>query len=152
MSGGDGKAWEDKFKRLAEKAGCSVVRFHDTLYKYKDVDNPADFVISRSDKDPAILVELKSCEKTSFSFSKFPQFDRLLKLVNFRSYLIIWFREYKKILAFEVFSLDKDRKEGVKSINPDKLEKLKHSRAIDLCGVFNIVNPKKLEVNRLWEK
>lgn len=147
-----GKEFEDLFKTLAENAGVSVVRFHDTLYKYKDVKNPCDFVISRSTEEPSILIECKATEKSSFSLSKFTQYDDLLELKNFTSYLVIWFVEYKKVLAFSLEDVVKLKERNVKSINPTKLGNISYVNPIDICNIFYRIKPGIMEVEKLWKR
>lgn len=151
MGAYDGKAWEDKFKQLVEKAGCDVVRFHDVTLGYKNIDSPCDFVIALESNLPPVLIETKVCQQSSFKV-EFRQLDRLLALNKFTSFVVIWFTEYKKILAFDIIEMGKLRDQGVKSINPNKIENYKDIRAIELCSVFYNVNPKELEVQKLWKE
>ena len=149
-----GKGFEEIFNTLATKEGVDVVRFYDTLYQYKDVNNSCDFVISLDKDLPALLVETKVCQSSSISIdSKIKQLDRLLSLKKFRSFVVVWFVKYKKVLAFEPEQIDQLRKRGIKSINPSKLENI-NIEYIELASVlnFNRTNPKKLEVKRLWQK
>lgn len=144
----DGKAFEAHFERICFESGINIVRFYDVTNGYKKIDNPADFVISRSKSEPSILVECKAVNsKKSFSVN-FRQLDRLLKLPNFKSVVVIWFVQTKQILAFTAREMGRLRGLGVKSVNPGKLEGLEY---IDLNPVYKRINPEKLEVCRLWE-
>ena len=147
MASTDGKAWENTFEKLVTKTGCNCVRFYDTMYNYKDVKNACDFVISISKDLPSILVELKSCEKTSFPFNKLTQLDKLRELKKFNSYVIIWFTEYQKILALRTEDVAKLVDSGLKSFNPTKEYGVE---VIDLCSKFKRVNPEELEYWKLW--
>lgn len=153
MSANRGKEFEDLFRDLAEKEGVDVVRFYDTLYKgKKGVKNPSDFVISKGLDLPSLLVECKACEGSSFSFSKFTQFDDLIKLEKFKSFLVVWFVEKKRVIAFGVQDVSKMKEKGLKSINPDKLGKINYVKPIELCNIFYRIHPAVLEVKKLWEK
>ena len=144
----DGKAWEGHFERICTGKGISIVRFYDVTNGYKKVDNPSDFVISRSEGEPSILVECKAVNsKKSFSL-KFDQLDRLLKLPAFKSAIVIWFVQTGRIIAISAKEADRLRSLGVKSINPDKMENVAY---VDLNPVYKRINPCDLEVNNLWK-
>lgn len=145
----EGKEFEGLFKRLTEEAGYNCIRLHDTLYKYKDVENPCDFIISRGADSPSILIECKTCKGTSFSVSKFKQLERLEKLPLFKSYVVIWFVEYKKVLAIPTQEILRILEEGRRSINPTKMENI-WLKALDLAE-FNRTRPSKLNLEGLWE-
>lgn len=152
MSANRGKDFEDKFRDLAEKAGVQVVRFYDTLYKdKKGPKNPSDFVISKGKESPDLLIECKACEGSSFSFNKFSQYEELLGLDKFNSFVVIWFIEKKRVLAFNVLDIEKLKSHGLKSINPDNLGKISYVNPIDLCNKYYRINPSELEVNKLWQ-
>lgn len=146
MSAYDGKSFEITFKQLAEKAGCDVIRLYDTMLNYKEVNNPCDFIISKDPLKPAILIECKVCQRSSFPFKNLPQLERLKGLQNFKSYVVIWFTTKEKILAFRPGDISKLIAMGEKSLNPDKTD----IPRIDLCKEFSKVNPKSLEMDSLW--
>lgn len=147
-----GKDFESKFKTLAQAEGVQVIRFHDTQYAYSGVDNPCDFVISQDKDLPSILIECKKTEKSSFPLKKFTQFNDLLALDQFRSFLVIWFTHYQEIIAYSTLDVAKLVEMGFKSINPQKVGNIKDVKPITLCTVFNRTYPKNIEVKKLWEK
>ena len=144
----DGKAWEGHFENICTSKGISIVRLYDVTNGYKKVDNPSDFVISRSEEEPSILVECKAVNsKKSFSL-KFDQLDRLLKLPNFKSAIAIWFVQTRRIIAISAKEAGRLRDQGVKSINPEKMTGIEY---VDLYPVYKRINPCNLEVDNLWK-
>lgn len=144
----DGKSWEGHFERICKAKGIGVVRFYDVTNGYKKVDNPSDFVISRSEGDPSILVECKAINsKKSFSLD-FDQLDRLLGLPTFRSAVVMWFVKTNRVIAMTAREMGRLRESGVKSVNPDKMTGIEY---VDLFPVYKRVNPCDLEVDNLWK-
>lgn len=154
MSANRGKDWEDKFKELCEEQGVQCVRFHDTLYAgKKGVDNPCDFVISRNRDEPAILIECKVSEKGSFSIkSKFKQLPRLLELTKFKSYLVLWLTEAKKVYAFPTHRLNQLCERGLKTISERAIQTNPELQDISilLTDKAKRVNPIDLNIRVLW--
>ena len=150
MASDTGKGFEKIFENLVKANGGNAVRFYDTMLGYKKVDNPADFIISIDKNKPSILIECKETHKSSFSLSKAPQLERLQELPRFRSYLVIWFVEYKLIVAYDASEVYLGSKEGIKSINPNKT-KFK-SKILSREEDFNRVKPKNININLLWEE
>ena len=144
----DGKSWEGHFEEICESRGIGIVRFYDVTNGYKKVDNPSDFVISRSEGEPSILVECKAVNsKKSFSL-KFDQLDRLLKLPTFKSAVAIWFVQTRRIIALSAREMGRLRDSGIKSINPDRMSGIEY---VDLNPVYKRINPCDLEVENLWK-
>ena len=154
MSANRGKDWEDKFKELCEEQGVQCVRFHDTLYAgKKGVDNPCDFVISRNTDEPAILIECKVSEKGSFNIkSKFKQLPRLLELTKFKSYLVLWLTEVKKVYAFPTHRLNKLYEKGLRTISERAIQTNPELQDISilLTDKAKRVNPIDLNIRVLW--
>ena len=154
MSANRGKDWEDKFKELCEEQGVQCVRFHDTLYAgKKGVDNPCDFVISRNTDEPAILRECKVSEKGSFNIkSKFKQLPRLLELTKFKSYLVLWLTEVKKVYAFPTHRLNKLYEKGLRTISERAMQTNPELQDISilLTDKAKRVNPIDLNIRVLW--
>ena len=151
MPANRGKEWENTFQSLCLQQGIDCVRFYDTLYyDKKGPKNPADFVISRSKKEPSILIECKVCEKSSFNIkSKFKQLPDLLELTKFRSYLVIWFSEEKLIYAIDTVKLNEFCLRGLKTLSPKSVE-IYRIPAIKLATEFKRVNPVGLYLDLLW--
>ena len=145
-SSNPGKGWEDTFRKLAEISGISCVRFHDTMYDYKNVSNPADFVISKEKRLPSLLIECKEVEKRSFKL-RFKQLEDLLKLTNFQSYVVIWFSSYKVVVALTPEQVQGLLAKGRKSMGPEDLLKV----GINLCNSYNRIKPKTLLFEKLWD-
>lgn len=152
MSTGLGKGFEKRFKTLVENEGCDCIRFHDTLYVYKEVDNPCDFIISKDSNSPSILIECKATSQSSFNLKHFRQLDRLLKLSRFRSFLVISYSSKEVVIAIEVQEIELLKKNKVKSINPDKMGKYPYVHPVKLSTVFGNTHPKTMEVKKLWER
>ena len=152
-----GKDFEAMFKELSEAEGVQVIRLHDVTNGYKGIDNPADFIISKGKESPSILIETKVCQKTSFGLD-FRQRDRLSSLDNFRSFVVIWFTEYKRIIAISIDHINYLFDIGYKSISPSRIDGVifpidlldNSVSPIDLCSSFKRVNPSRLEVLKLW--
>lgn len=146
MSALDGKAFEATYQKILSRTGCDCIRFYDVTNGYKKIDNPADFVISMDKDLPAILTELKVCQGSSFKLD-FRQLPRLLELKKFKSVLIIWFTEYKRIVALNVTEVERLLSLGIKSLNPSKT---REAKMVDLCYKFKRINPEEIEYWRLW--
>ena len=152
MSANRGKDWEELFQSLCVSQGIDCVRFYDTLYfGRKGPDNPCDFVISRSKKDPSILVECKVCEGSFNIKSKFKQLPRLLELTKFKSYLVIWFPEAKKVYGFSTEVLGLEVKRGLKTLSPKIIEEKLFTKRLILCDEFKRVKPASLNLSSLWK-
>lgn len=148
MNKNRGTEWQNIFKGLCDKNLINCIRFYDTLQGFKSVDNPCDFVISRSLEDPAILVECKSTHSASFGLD-FAQYPRLLELSHFRSLVLIWFVEKKKVCALNIQFIKKLRDAGVKSYNPDKIKDTDDCKTLN--AIFARIKPQQLDLNALWK-
>ena len=147
MAAYDGKEFENTFEKIVTRTGCDCVRFYDTMYNYKQVKNACDFVISMSKDLPSVLVELKVCQKSSFPVKNLTQLDSLRELTKFNSFVIIWFTEYRRIVAIKIPDVVDLVESGAKSINPSKVDQ---SKIIDICSKFKSVNPEIIEFWKLW--
>lgn len=130
MAVNKGKQWEDKFKKDFEKLltnkngakiGC-IIRLKDQVSKYKGTSsNPCDFICFILGL--MFLVECKSVKKgKTFSISgkNFKQYEDLLNFKNITGvcpYVIIWFREFQKVIAVRINEIEKMKLDKKKSIN-----------------------------------
>lgn len=149
MSADRGKEWEKLFKDLCEASNIDCVRFYDVMLGFKDVDNPADFVISRSKKDPSLLIE---CKATGFDRwdLRFRQYESLKSLKNFNSYVVIWFHKRKKIWALNIDLIEEMRESGIKSINCMKLSE--KEGAFQILAKWKTIKPYELDLSVLWRE
>ena len=152
MAANRGKEWEGHFARICEQRGIDAVRFHDVMLNAKDVNNPADFIISLDQSLKSFLIECKETASTNWSLS-FDQYDRLLKLTKFQSFVLIWFSNYKEIWAMSLQSITRLKEAGVKSFNPKR--PMFKDREIDgICEIdseFARIKPKDARIEKLWE-
>lgn len=147
MNKNRGTEWQNLFKNICEKNSINCIRFYDTMQGFKSVDNPCDFVISKNLEEPSILVECKSTHNSSFGLD-FKQYPRLLELNHFRSIVLIWFVEKKKVCALDIQFIKKLRDSGVKSYNPDKIHDTDGCMTLD--SAFARIKPQQLDLLALW--
>lgn len=147
-----GKEWEGLFKDICENSGIDCVRFHDVTQRFKDVDNPADFTISKDLRSWSWLIECKATNGTSWSLN-FRQYKDLIKFTRFNSQVLIWFVQYKEVWALNINIIKELRESGVKSFNPRKFVKAGHARkGIDRIDAdWARIKPKTLDFRKLWE-
>lgn len=150
-----GKEFESIFSSICEQNGIGCVRFYDATQHFKGVDNPADFVISKSFTSPSILVECKSIHGTSFGFD-FRQRESLEKLGKyFFAVVLVWFVNRKEVWSLTLESIHElEEKTKMKSFNPDNLEKFKNKYNLFNCPVridteFARIRPKNLDLKEI---
>ena len=115
-----GKIFEDKFKQDWKKCfpKTLVYRLVDQVTGFKTTSqNPCDFLCFPVKK--LFMVECKSHDGASISFSVIPQYERLLEYKDFENVvpgIVIWFKEKNKILWADIKTIEKIYNDGNKSI------------------------------------
>lgn len=102
MASNRGKDFEERFKEDWDKCfpGTLIFRLKDQMNGFKQTSqNPCDF-IGFPGKDTLFMIECKSHNGASISFSAIPQYERLLEYKNKKGVfcgILIWFIEHDKI-------------------------------------------------------
>lgn len=152
MAANRGKEWESHFSSICESRGIDAVRFYDVVQGHKGVNNPADFVVCPDKSKKPYLIECKSTNSTNWGLY-FDQYDRLIKLKKFQSFVIIWFVSYKEIWAMSLQAITRLRENGEKSFNPKTLRKKGRilDGVIQIPAEFARVKPQDAEIEKIWE-
>lgn len=124
-----GKQFEFEFtKQCEDTPGLVLTRLHDVNGKFKDVDNPCDFILY---KYPNVYyLELKARQGHLLNFKSGIRPNQWEGLLDY-SYIegtyagiLIWFYEHHKTYFINIKTLEKLRKSGKKSITIDDCERL----------------------------
>ena len=129
MSINKGTSFEQKFKEDWLKAFPKSLCFKipNQQSGYFNINNYCDFICFNGNK--LFMLDCKAHAGASFPFDAFPQFERLMGLKdvpNLVSGIILWLYDKDKVFFVPTISIDKMKKNGVKSFNPDKISKHKY--------------------------
>ena len=124
-----GKMFETKFKEdwIRTFPDSFILRLYDTTNGFQNIGNPSDFICYN--KGLLFLAEVKSVQSASFPFTNLRQYDRLLTYSHkqgVRPVVIIWFTKHNQVLAVPIVTIKKMKRDGLKSINPEKIERDKY--------------------------
>ena len=124
-----GKTFEQKFKEdyLKSFPNALCMRLYDNMSGYYHVSNYADFICYDSER--MYMLDCKAHEGSSFPFQAFSQFDGLISLEyipNLITGIILWLYDKDKVFFIPTISIDKMKRDGIKSFNPDKVPKYKY--------------------------
>lgn len=144
-----GFEWQVIFRKLCRDSGLDCVIFYDPIQRFKGIDNPADFVISKDKNSPAKLIECKSTGAGRWDI-RFRQHKALLELANFDSWVVIWFHRDKQVWAINNLYIKKLIASGVKSVSINKLEN--NEQCFEVPGEWKAIKPKSLDFYTLWQK
>lgn len=125
MSENYGKKFEQQFFHDAAQIDhILILRLPDQQSGYYGSSrNICDFIIFRNKK--LFFIELKSIGGNTFPFSNFKQFDKMMQLPTVEGVvkgLIVWFKDHNRVLFFDLNVIDDMIKEGLKSININKID------------------------------
>ena len=123
-----GKQFEEKFKECWKKTfpEAFLLRLYDTTNGFSNINNPCDFVCFTQGK--LFLVECKSHNGASISFTAIPQYERLLAYKDIKGVypgIVIWFKEKDTVIWVPIKEAEKMVKDENKSI---KLSMLKEDK------------------------
>lgn len=122
-----GKQFEAKFKSdwIASMPESSIDRLYDTTMGYAAISNISDFI---GYKYPNIYyLETKSHEGASFPLSNLTQYEKLKAKVGIpgvRTGMVLWLIDKDLVMYVPISTITKLLDAGIKSFNPDKIEKL----------------------------
>lgn len=115
------KNFEKMFKeQVSNIAGIYCLRLYDTMFMAKGIHNPSDFVTYK--KPTFYLIECKTCQTKSLPFKNIAdtQFEDMYmasKIRGVKCYVVCWFYQHDKCIAYDIKYLYKLRKEGKKSVS-----------------------------------
>lgn len=119
------RVYED-FKRCYPEG--LILRMHDQMSGFKTVSkNLCDYISYV--KPIFYALEIKSVQTPSFPFTNLHQYDQMEAVCNIegvKPLVIIWFVEKDLILAVPIQTIRKMKKDGLKSLNPTKLDTNKY--------------------------
>lgn len=123
-----GKIWEQRFREdMLKLANISVDRLPDQFTGLKNSSNISDFIVY---KYPSLIfAEVKCCYGNTFNFANLRQYDKLLAKKDIKGvfpYVIIWFIDHDKVLAFNIKDIELMKKDKLKSINIKTYDNYNH--------------------------
>lgn len=121
--------FEQKFKEDYLRAFPNALCFKipNQMSGFYNVNNLADFLCFDSER--LYFIDCKAHNGASFPFDAFPQFERLLSLEHIPKLVTgvaLWLYDKDKVFFIPTISIDKMKKDGIKSFNPDKVPKYKY--------------------------
>lgn len=120
-----GKQFESKFKEDFKRSLPSGIidRIYDSMTGYVTISNICDFL---GYVYPNIFyIECKSHTGNTFPFTNLSQYEKLLAhsgIKGVRSGVIIWFIDHDKVVYVPVKTIQKMKKDGLKSFNITKIQ------------------------------
>lgn len=123
------QAFEQKFKEdyLRSFPNALCFKIPNQMSGYLNINNYADFLCFDSKR--LYFIDCKAHKGKSFPFEAFPQFNRLFALKeipNIITGIVLWLYEEDIICFIPTFTVAKMKKDGLKSINPSKIDKSKY--------------------------
>lgn len=123
-----GKKAETKIKEWLDRPeeGYCFYRIPDQMNGFRNSCNPCDFILYK--KPNFYLIESKATRNDNFPYTMITdfQFEHMMKcsaVEGVKSYVIVLFATYKRAFIFDIRDIDKEIKEGRKSINIKKIDK-----------------------------
>ena len=137
-----GKPFEEHFvkdwKRCFPKK--FILRLKDDMSGYYGSSNPCDFLCFPKNK--LYMIETKAHYDNRFPWSDFPQYDKLLPYKdceNVNIGLVVWFIDFDRVLYFPLESITQMMRDGLKSINLNKVDELNKYYYIEVPSIKKIV-------------
>lgn len=125
-----GKAFEQKFRECFKKSFPQgfIYRLPDQMSGYASYSsNACDFLTYNYPQ--LMMIECKSTENASFSFSALRQYDKLKDYVyipGVRAGVVIWLIKKDVVFYVPILTVKKMKENGLKSINPKTLDRKKY--------------------------
>lgn len=119
-----GKKFEERFKKdwIDSVEESFIYRLNDQMSGYLGSSNVCDFICY---KYPNIfLIDTKSIQGNTLPFSDLRQYNQMLEYKNIKGIhigFVVWFVDHDRVLWIPVQTMEKIKKEGLKSYNIRKM-------------------------------
>lgn len=126
MISNKGKAFEQKVRENFKSSFPKgfILRLPDQMSGLHNSSNISDFLAYN--QPYLFLLEAKSVQTASFSFTNLRQYDKLLDAAyrpGVRAGVIIWYVARNLVWYVPVVTIKKLKDNGIKSLNPDKVDR-----------------------------
>ncbi|ADT64019.1 RecU [Streptococcus phage Dp-1] len=122
-----GKMFEEDFFEGAKdfEKDAFTVRLYDTTNGFRGVANPCDYIAATN--FGTLFIELKTTKEASLSFNNITdnqwfQLSRADGCKFILAGILVYFQKHEKIIWYPISSLEKIKRSGVKSVNPNFID------------------------------